>query len=260
MMAKSIRFFVAVVAQVYAQELVTPQELLASQGKHELTIAEVPFHDGYTDVFTRGFNGGIPGPTFRLSPGETLEVTMINNLDPAHSMSCAELNTEFCETSISNMHTHGLHVSSKGLEDGLAAQSDNIFAVVEPETTEEFAFTIPDDHMGGTFWYHPHHHHATALQAGGGALGMMIVDDPPGYLPAPYDTMVEKVLVISAHNLNTLQTMARASQSTLLENAADQADELELDTNVFLVNGQLDPTIPMDSHRWYRFRMVFAAV
>jgi FtsP/CotA-like multicopper oxidase with cupredoxin domain len=89
---------------------------------------------------------------------------MINNLDPAHSASCADLNSEFCETSVSNLHTHGLHVSSKGLEDGLAAQSDNIFAVVEPGTTEEFAFATPANHMGGTFWYHPHHHHATALQ------------------------------------------------------------------------------------------------
>ena len=178
-----------------------------------------------------------------MSPGETLEVLLINDLDPAHSTNCADLNTEFCETSVTNLHTHGLHVSSKGIEDGLAAQSDNIFAVVEPGTTEHFAFTIPNNHMGGTFWYHPHHHHSTALQAGGGALGMIIVDDPPGYLPEPYDSMIEKVLVISAHNLVTLQAMARASQSTLFEDAETQADALGLDTNIFLANGQVGPIL-----------------
>jgi hypothetical protein len=46
------------------------------------------------------------------------------------------------------MHTHGLHVSSKGVEDGWAYYSDDIFAAVNPGNTQLFKFTIPDDHMG----------------------------------------------------------------------------------------------------------------
>ena len=52
-----------------------------------------------------------------------------------------------------------------------------------------------------------------------GAAGMLIVDDPPGYLPDVYANMEEKLLFLSGHNLNTLQTMAQSSQSVLLEDA-----------------------------------------
>lgn len=38
-------------------------------------------------------------------------------------------------------------------------------------------YTLPCDHAGGTFWYHPHHHGSTSLQMGGGAMGALIVED-----------------------------------------------------------------------------------
>merc|ERR1719350_1145581 len=40
-----------------------------------------------------------------------------------------------------------------------------------------YQYDIPEDHMGGTHWYHPHYHASTALQTGGGAMGMIIIDD-----------------------------------------------------------------------------------
>merc|ERR1719450_1353284 len=128
-----------------------------------------------------------------------MKLTLVNNLLTANNKACSVTGTEFCETSITNLHTHGLHVSSKGVADGLAAESDNIFAVVQPGGTQDFAFTIPDYHMGGTHWYHPHHHHATALQAGGGMAGVIIVEDPDNYLPTEYSSMTEKILFISGH-------------------------------------------------------------
>ena len=72
--------------------------------------------------------------------------------------------------------------------------------------------------------------------------------------------MVEKVLFLSLHNLNTLSTIATSSQSTPLANAATVAGTQSQDTNVFLVNGQKDSSMAMASHVWHRFRMVYAAV
>ena len=71
------------------------------------------------------------------------------------SACCApQVNGEFCETSVTNLHTHGLHVSSMGAgSDGYAKHSDNIFAKVLPNESTEYSFTIPDYHMGGTHWY-----------------------------------------------------------------------------------------------------------
>ena len=183
-----------------------------------------------------------------------------NNLDPAHSKNCPDTAGEFCETSISNMHTHGLHVSSKGVEDGLSYYSDDIFASVTPTSSQAFKFAIPEDHMGGTHWYHPHHHHATALQAGGGAAGALIVNDPPGYLPAQYADMVEKVLFVSSHNLATLQTMAVSSESTLWSTANTDATAAGHDTNVFMVNSQIGAQMTIGSHTWHRLRFIYAAV
>jgi len=264
---RGIRFGLAFMVVATVHGLNTMVEKLASDAdgntaNHVLTIAgDVRFPGDYAAIVTRGFNGAIPGPLFRMDPGETLDITLVNNLDPAHSKECSEVNGEFCETSVTNLHTHGLHVSSMGAgSDGYAKHSDNIFAKVLPNESTEYSFTIPDYHMGGTHWYHPHHHHATALQAGGGAVGMLIVNDPPGYLPEPYASMPEVPLFLSAHNLNTLQAMAISSESVLLEDAADVANANGLATNLFLVNGEIQPTKSITENTWYRFRMVFAAV
>eukprot|EP00403_Amphidinium_massartii_P039103 CAMPEP_0178435136 /NCGR_PEP_ID=MMETSP0689_2-20121128/33774_1 /TAXON_ID=160604 /ORGANISM="Amphidinium massartii, Strain CS-259" /LENGTH=687 /DNA_ID=CAMNT_0020057203 /DNA_START=33 /DNA_END=2096 /DNA_ORIENTATION=+ len=239
-------------------ELTHPVEKLASAGTHTLTIGAVDFA---TYPFeTRGFDGGVPGPTFRMFPGETLSINLVNNLDNANNLNCAQAPDAFCETATTNLHTHGLHVSSKGKEDGWSYYSDDIFADVSPGNSELFQFEIPDFHMPGTHWYHPHHHHATALQAGGGAAGLLIVNDPVGYLPDIYANMPEKVMMISGHNLQTLETMADAASSGLLQDAVSLASNAGLPTNLFLVNGQIGPTLTMPSHTWHRFRMVYAAV
>jgi len=240
-----------------APELTFAVEKSASTGTHALSIEHAPF--GIFGFDTRGFDGGIPGPTFRMNPGETLTIVLTNNLLSENSLTCAD-GRDFCETAITNLHTHGLHVSSKGRRDGLDYSTDDVFAEVAPGESETFKFEIPDFHMPGTHWYHPHHHHATALQAGGGAAGVLIVNDPVGYLPDVFANMPERILMISGHNLQTLQDMARDSESGLLENAVQTAEDAGLPTNVFLVNGHLGPQMTMSSHTWHRFRMVYAAV
>jgi len=246
------------VKSCHGAELTFPSLLQAGSTEHELTAGPVDF-PGY-GVQTRGFNGGLPGPTFRMSPGDTLKVLLKNGLSAANNVACPDTAGEFCETATTNLHTHGLHVSSKGMSDGLSFNSDDIFAEVQPGGSAQYQFTIPENHMGGTHWYHPHHHHATAVQAGGGLAGVLIVEDPPGYLPEVYSSMPEKIMFMSAHNLVTLQEMAQSSQSTLLEGAVSAATDAGLDTNVFFVNGQAGPTMTLESHKWARLRMVYAAV
>ena len=45
-------------------------EVQASAGVSTLTAGPVAFGNGYTGVTTRGYNDGVPGPTFRMKPGE----------------------------------------------------------------------------------------------------------------------------------------------------------------------------------------------
>eukprot|EP00959_Pyramimonas_sp_CCMP1952_P050147 1047842-Pyramimonas_sp.AAC.1 len=62
-----------------------------------------------------------------MKPGETLRVTLVNNLDAANNIGCDVTETEFCKAATTNFHTHGLHVSPKG-SDELTYASDDVFA------------------------------------------------------------------------------------------------------------------------------------
>ncbi|MFC7571784.1 multicopper oxidase domain-containing protein [Klenkia terrae] len=76
------------------------------------------------------YNGGLPGPTLYLQPGDRLQVRLTNDLDAP-----------------TNLHVHGLHVSP--LDNG-----DNVFIAVQPgspsTTTTSSPPTIPPACTGTT--------------------------------------------------------------------------------------------------------------
>lgn len=100
--------------------------------------------------------GNDPGPLIRLQPGHTYKLTLFN--------SAADSST------ITNLHTHGLHIVGDG-------DSDNVLRYVEGGSCLDYTWAVPGDHPGGTYWYHPHFHSMSNEQTSGGALGMLIVDD-----------------------------------------------------------------------------------
>lgn len=42
---------------------------------------------------------------------------------------------------------------------------------IHPGEEKLYAFTLPDDHPTGLYWYHPHHHGSTAVQVQNGMAG-----------------------------------------------------------------------------------------
>lgn len=106
------------------------------------------------------YDGGLPGPTLRLSTGETLRVRLDNGLGGQ----------------ITNLHTHGLHVSPSG-------NSDNVFVHVEPGESFQYEFAIPEDHTSGLYWYHPHHHGNSMQQVAGGMAGAIVIDGAINEVP-----------------------------------------------------------------------------
>lgn len=132
----------------HAADLAFSTVLQASAGNHAISIDEVDFLPSlYPGVTTRGFQNTIGGPTFVMAPGETLSLTLTNNLQSSNDVACTTTTGEFCMSSTTNFHTHGLHVSSKGVADGLAAESDNILNSIAPGASSNYAFAIPDYHM-----------------------------------------------------------------------------------------------------------------
>ncbi|MFN8674940.1 MAG: multicopper oxidase family protein [Thermomicrobiales bacterium] len=215
------------VSGVTGAPLTEPPVLRSTDGRLELALEAQygPATLGGRPVTTYSYNGMIPGPTLRLRAGETLAPTLTNRLD-----------------AVTNLHTHGLHVSPAG-------NSDNVLLEIAPGETVDFAFDIPASgasglYIPGFYWYHPHIHGNTAIQVGGGMAGALVVegalDDLPGIAGVP-----ERIMVLG--------TSEFADDGTL-KLFADM-----LNPAVF-VNGQEQPTIAIAPGETQRWRIVNASV
>jgi len=248
-----------------------PKRQIIADGKFDMDFDVVPMANPFdsSDTFhTRGYaanNGGLGaplGPIWVVKPGETISYRLNNRMQypnpnckdhpipmvvdvPGMGTFTLEEANHVCFLNTTNMHTHGLHVSSK-------PGQDDVFTSVLPGTSFEYNIEIPSDHMGGTHWYHPHIHHATAVQAGGGASGMIIVQDEEGALPPAYANMEEVPFFMQLVDLLRMKTMA--------SHGGDHMFTPKGTENFVIVNGQYQPTHEVNEGQWYRFRMVYAAV
>lgn len=138
-----------------------PERVTSSNGV--LTLDLVAGNGGIrvagTPVKGRAYSDGIVGPTLVVNPGDTIALTLDNQL-PAHT----------------NIHFHGLHVSPSN-------NSDNIFIEVHPGEKFAYSVAIPSDHPAGTFWYHSHAHGLSEEQVFGGLSGLIIVNGLEQLLP-----------------------------------------------------------------------------
>ena len=149
---------------------------------------------------TRTYNGKVPGPTFRLKPGDKLEFKVINELphnqptpppyneiDDCHMLMA--LNFPACFNS-TNLHTHGLHVSpeTQGTDIKTGVSSDDVHVRIPPKndpldhdgwpSERPYCVWLPQFHAPGTHWYHAHLHGSVALQVVNGLAGALIVEEP----------------------------------------------------------------------------------
>lgn len=120
------------------------------------------------------YDGQVPGPTIRVTEGDTLRVTLTNELSQA-----------------TTIHWHGLHVPNN--MDGVAPFSQ---APIEPG--QSFTYEFPASHAG-TFMYHSHLNSVEQIDRG--LYGPLIIDPatPP---PARFDQ--EFTMVLSAWNTTAM--------------------------------------------------------
>lgn len=124
------------------------------------TVGVSEFHGEGISFLTRSYEGQVPGPTLLLKPGDTLKLTLKNALGDDSDVPALPNTTNF--------HTHGLHVSP--LE-------DNVFVNVSGGDAHTYEIHVPEDHIQGTFYYHPHRLPADLIQVLGGMAGLIIVED-----------------------------------------------------------------------------------
>ncbi len=161
----------------------------------ELEYGEATFDINGETLTTRAYrdaNGGaytIPGPTMNMVPGNKYVLRFRNTLpyeapSPTHN--------EFKDPNVTNVHTHGLHISGE-------TPSDDVTRLFEGGYGGDYVYDIPDipdKHMGGTFWYHAHHHGSTFLQVSTGGFGFIMIDDSADGIPANVAAMEERHILI----------------------------------------------------------------
>ena len=95
------------------------------------------------------YNGQLPGPPLEARAGDTVRLTLFNQLETP-----------------TNLHYHGLHISP---------QVDDVFREIPPGEHYTYEFQIPSNHPATTAWYHPHYHLDVARQVFGGLAGALII-------------------------------------------------------------------------------------
>lgn len=167
------------------------------------------------------YNAQAPGPLLEARAGDTVRLTLINQLDTP-----------------TNLHYHGLHISP---------DIDNVFLDVPPGERYTYEFQILPNHPGITAWYHPHYHLNVARQVFGGLAGPLVIRGDLDEIPE---------LQQADEALLVLQDFEAA-----LRPLAPHALGLKWgrEGSLLLANGQRNPTVNLRQNGLLRLRLVNAS-
>lgn len=168
------------------------------------------------------YNDQIPGPVIRVTEGDTLRVTLRNELDEPTSI-----------------HWHGLHVPNA--MDGVTGVTQD---GVPPGGSFVYEFVVSH---AGTFMYHSHAQDA-AKQIDAGLYGPLIVDPQPAAAQATaFDR--EYVMMLSAWNVpaassgDSMDDMP-GMESSAAESETDPGASMSMAYNYYTINGKAYPEVP----------------
>lgn len=223
-----------------------PEVIYSKDGYLETTL-DVRFgrHNiGGCPTKLRNYNGRLVGPTLRVKPGDTLLVRLTNSLPPETEPPPEDHNIPH-GFNITNLHTHGLHVSPAG-------NSDNVMLTIKPGQKFDYEIKVPRDHPPGTFWYHAHVHGSTAIQVSSGMHGAIIIEGGLDKVPQIHAAK-EKIWMlqqISYDQQGRVENFKESFSPTSWEDHKRQPT----------VNGQMVPIIRMQPGEVQRWRLVHAGI
>ena len=195
-----------------------PKRLVSRGGKLnvDLVVSWQNVDINGTSVRVMTYGGTLPGPTWVVHPGDLITVNFTNNLGE-----------------MTNLHTHGFHVSPEG-------NSDNIFVHVEDGETFTYQYQLPPDHATGMFWYHPHPHGMSAPQVFAGLYGAILVVDKNSS-----EADIGRVFIVSDISFDSSGAITQPSMMEMM---------MGREGSTILVNGQVQPTfaaIAGSTERWH---------
>jgi FtsP/CotA-like multicopper oxidase with cupredoxin domain/peroxiredoxin len=221
------------------------------------TTVDLPpgyFHAGeeHIRLRLRSYNGQLAGPTLRVHPGDLLRIRLLNQLpdqspDDRRRVAHGDGPHEF---NVTNLHTHGLHVSPDD-------PADNAFLEIRPGQTHEYEFQIPKDHPAGTLWYHPHKHGSVGVQVASGMSGALIVEGGLDEIPE-IKAAAEKIFLIQQIPFRLDEKRFGVIDTDFIypdPEAGCDAPQL-----LTLINGALEPVIEMAPGEVQRWRFIHAGI
>ena len=194
---------------------------------------------GGVRLYVRSYEGGSPGPTLRMKPGETLKIRLTNDFPPNRDLMPFDISNphQFNNT---NFHFHGSHASPSGI-------ADNVMRSMVPGESYDIEIALPKDHTKGTYWYHPHHHGSADVQMSSGMVGAIIVEGD--FAEVPEIANAQERLLVLAQVVYDARGMIENFETLFPETA----------TRFLTVNGQRRPTITMRPGEVQRWRILNAA-
>lgn len=217
-------------ASFYEPPLAVPD----STGTYRLTVAQSALKINGNPVTLLTYNGMYPGPTIRASSGGTLKVRMVNALPKTSA-------TNFLghAKNITNLHTHGLHVSPSGA-------GDNMARMAEPGQTLDYVYDLSMEEPGHLNFYHPHVHGTVAEQYWGGLAGPLVVNDEAG---SPLGGFETHVMVLK--DLTIANKLPAPYASTMDYMRGKEG-------NLVMVNGRINPVLSIRPGQVQRWQIVNA--
>lgn len=158
------------------------------------------------------YNGQVPGPTIRVTEGDTLRVTLVNELEQGTSI-----------------HWHGLHVPN---------DMDGVVPYSQPEIApgESFTYEFPASHAG-TFMYHSHQNAVEQIDRG---LYAPLIIDPAQPTPARFDR--EFTVMLSAWDTTAMPGLAhQMPDSSAMPGSDSSMGGMAMNYNYFTINGKAFP-------------------
>jgi FtsP/CotA-like multicopper oxidase with cupredoxin domain len=178
------------------------------------------------------YNGTYPAPTIKVKKGDLLKVHFKNSLPYSGVNMAGEARD------LTNLHTHGLHVSPKG-------NSDNVLLGFMSGESSDYEYDLSLHPSGNLNYYHPHLHGNSAEQVWGGMAGALEVADGTTAL-AGYVT----------HTM-MLKDITLSGSAPAAHTVADSMNGKE--GNVMMVNGLVNPVLNMKPGQVQRWKIVNAS-
>jgi FtsP/CotA-like multicopper oxidase with cupredoxin domain len=180
------------------------------------------------------YNGYYPGPSISVRKGDILRVNFVNSLPDTF-----ETNLLGYQKNITNLHTHGWHVSPE-------EPSDAVHLRIAPGQTYQYEYDLSMQD-GGTFnFYHPHHHGVSAEQYWAGLAGALIVEDETTALSG----IETHVMVLKDISLSGADPAPHAMMNDYMQGK---------EGTVIMVNGQVNPVLPARPGQVQRWRILNAS-